>query len=100
VFDGRFSSTGSEILFRRIAEYELAENLEESKVLNAGERVFSFADLQRVADAREEIAIGIHRTGPDRTGQEGKPGGSVQLDPGRDARLQLNEDDEIIVLTT
>ena len=64
MFDGRFSSTGSEILFRRIAEYELAENLEESKVLNAGERVFSFADLQRVADAREEIASAF--TGPDR----------------------------------
>jgi len=45
VFDGLFSSTGSEMLFRRIAQYRLAESLEESKVLNAGERVFSFADL-------------------------------------------------------
>jgi Trk K+ transport system NAD-binding subunit len=95
VFDGLFSSAGSEILFRRIAEYELAENLVESKVPDAGERVYSFADLHRAADARGEIAIGIRRTG-----QDGKPGGGVQLNPGRDERLQLNEDDEIIVLTS
>jgi len=95
VFDGLFSSAGSEILFRRIAEYELAENLVESKVPDAGERVYSFADLHRAADARGEIAIGIRRTG-----QDGKPGGGVQLNPGRDERLQLSEDDEIIVLTT
>ena len=95
VFDGLFSSAGSEILFRRIAEYELAENLVESKVPDAGERVYSFADLHRAADARGEIAIGIRRTG-----QDGKPGGGVQLNPGRDERLQLSEDDEIIVLTS
>ena len=51
--------------------------------------------LQRAADARGEIAIGIRRTG-----QDGKPGGGVELNPGRDERLWLNEDDEIIVLTT
>ena len=95
VFDGLFSSAGSEIIFRRIAEYELAGYLKEPKVPDAGERVFSFADLQRVADARGEIAIGIRRAG-----QDGKPGGGVQLNPGREERLQLNEDDEIIVLTT
>jgi hypothetical protein len=95
VFDGLFSSAGSEILFRRIAEYELAENLVESKVPDAGERVYSFADLHRAADARGEIAIGIRRSG-----QDGKPGGGVQLNPGRDERLQLSEDDEIIVLTS
>jgi hypothetical protein len=95
VFDGLFSSAGSEILFRRIAEYELAANLVESKVPDAGERVYSFADLHRAADARREIAIGIRRTG-----QDGKPGGGVQLNPGRDERLQLSEDDEIIVLTS
>jgi len=95
VFDGLFSSGGSGILFRRIAEFELAENLKESKVPDAGGRVFSFADLQRLADGRGEIAIGIRRTG-----QDGKPGGGVQLNPERDERLQLSEDDEIIVLTT
>ena len=95
VFDELFSSGGSEIFFRRIADYELAENLDESAVPDAGERVYSFADLQRAADARGEIAIGIRRIG-----QDGKPGGGVQLNPGRDERLRLNEDDEIIVLTT
>ena len=78
-----------------IAEYELAENLVESKVPDAGERVYSFADLHRAADARGEIAIGIRRTG-----QDGKPGGGVQLNPGGDVRLRLSEDDEIIVLTS
>ena len=95
VFDELFSSGGSEIVFGRIMDYDLAENRNESAVPDAGERVYSFADLQRAADARGEIAIGIRRTG-----QEGKPGGGVQLNPGSDERLRLNEDDEIIVLTT
>jgi Trk K+ transport system NAD-binding subunit len=95
VFDELFSSGGSEIVFRCIAEYELAESLNRSEGPDAGERVYSFADLQRAADARGEIAIGIRRTG-----QEGKPGGGVQLNPGRDERLRLSQDDEIIVLTT
>jgi len=95
VFDELFSSGGSEIVFGRIMDYDLAENRNESEVPDAGERVYSFSDLQRAADARGEIAIGIRRAG-----QEGKPGGGVQLNPGRDERLRLNEDDEIIVLTT
>ena len=95
VFDELFSSGGSEILFRRIADYDLAENRNESEVPDAGDRVYSFADMHRAADARGEIAIGIRRVG-----QDGKPGGGVQLNPGRDERLQLNQDDEIIVLTT
>jgi hypothetical protein len=95
VFDELFGSGGSEIFFRRIADYEWAGNLDESAVADAGERVYSFAELQRAADARGEIAIGIRRAG-----QDGKPGGGVQLNPGRDERLHLNEDDEIIVLTT
>ena len=66
VFDGLFSSGGSEILFRRIAEYELAENLKESKVPDAGGRVFSFADLQR---ARRRPRGDRHRHSPDRTGR-------------------------------
>jgi Trk K+ transport system NAD-binding subunit len=95
VFDELFGSGGSEIFFRRIADSGLAENHNESEVPDAGERIYSFADLQRAADARGEIAIGIRRTG-----HEGKPGGGVQLNPGRDERLRLKEDDEIIVLTT
>jgi len=95
VFDELFSSGGSGIFFRRIADYDLAQIRNQSEVPHAGERVYTFADLQRAADARGEIAIGIRRTG-----QEGKPGGGVQLNPGRDERLSLDEDDEIIVLTT
>jgi hypothetical protein len=95
VFDELFGSGGSEIFFRRIADYELAENRGNSAVPDAGARVYSFADLQRAADARGEIAIGIRRTG-----QDDKPGGGVQLNPGRDERQRLNVDDEIIVLTT
>ena len=56
---------------------------------------YTLADLQRVADARGEIAIGIRHAGQERT-----PNGGVQLNPGRDERLQLNENDELIVLTT
>jgi len=95
VFDELFSSGGSDISFRRIADYDLAENRNQSEIPDAGERVYSFADLQRAADARGEVAIGIRRAG-----QDSKPGGGVQLNPGRDERLRLNEDDEIIVLTT
>ena len=56
---------------------------------------YTFADLQRIADARGEIAIGIRHAGQERT-----PNGGVELNPGRDERLQLNENDELIVLTT
>jgi Trk K+ transport system NAD-binding subunit len=95
VFDELFGSGGSEIFFRRIADYKLAENLDRSAVPGAGEGAHRFADLQRAADARGEIAIGIRQIG-----QDDKPGGGVELNPGRDERLRLNEDDEIIVLTT
>jgi hypothetical protein len=95
VIDGLFSSGGSEILFRRIAEYGLAEKVNASDGSDAGELGYRFADLQRAAEARGEIAIGIRRMGQDR-----KPGGGVQLNPGHNKRLQLNEDDQIIVLTT
>lgn len=95
VFDALFSSGGSDIVFRRIADYQLAGNLIEPEGSDAGEGIYSFADLHRAADARGEIAIGIRRAG-----QDGKPGGGVQLNPGRDERLRLNEDDQIIVLTS
>ncbi len=56
---------------------------------------YTFADLRRVADARGEVAIGIRRAG-----QEQTPRGGVVLNPGRDERLELNENDNLIVLTT
>jgi ion channel POLLUX/CASTOR len=95
VFEELFSSGGSEIFFRRIADYALAENPDNSKVPGAGERVYRFAELQRAADARGEIAIGIRQVG-----QEDRPSGGVQLNPGRDECLRMSADDEIIVLTT
>ena len=95
VFDALFSSGGSDIVFRRIADYDLAQHPNASEGPDAGGRDYSFADLQRAADAHGEIAIGVRRAG-----QETNPGGGVQLNPGRDERLQLKQDDEIIVLTT
>ena len=83
VIDELFSSGGCEIFFRHIADYGLAQ----------GE--YSFADLQRAADTRGEIAIGIRWAGQDQT-----QGGGVQLNPGRDEHLELNENDELVVLTT
>jgi Trk K+ transport system NAD-binding subunit len=83
VIDGLFSSGGCEIFFRHIADYGLAQ----------GE--ISFADLQRAADTRGEIAIGIRWAGQDKT-----QGGGVQLNPRRDEHLKLNENDELVVLTS
>ena len=83
VTDELFSSGGCEIFFRYIADYGLAQG------------AYTFGDLQRAADSRGEIAIGIRRAG-----QEQGPHGGVELNPGRDERLQLNENDELIVLTT
>ena len=56
---------------------------------------YTFADLQRAADAQGEIAIGIRRAGQGATLH-----GGVEINPGRDEQLQLNENDELIVLTT
>ena len=95
VFDALFSSGGSDIVFRRIADYDLAQYRGASGDPDPAGRDYSFADLQRAADAHGEIAIGVRRTG-----QETRPGGGVQINPGRDERLQLKRDDEIIVLTT
>ena len=81
VFDELFSSAGSEIFFREIAQYDLA----------AGE--YTFADLQRAADVRGEITIGLRRAG-----EGGAPNGGVQLNPRRDERLQVDEGDDLIVL--
>ena len=92
VFDELFSASGCEILFRQIGGDGLAELLCQSPD-HAGE--FIFADLQRAADSMGEIAIGIRRAGQTRT-----PHGGVELNPGRSKRLQLNDDDELVVITT
>jgi hypothetical protein len=83
VIDELFSSGGCEIFFRHILDYGLVQGK------------YTFADLQRAADARGEIAIGIRWAGQDQT-----QGGGVQLNPRRDEHLKLNENDELIVLTT
>ena len=95
VFDELFASSGSEILFRRIADYGLPVILARTPDHDVSGGDCSFADLQRAADARGEIAIGIRRAG-----QERMPHGGVELNPGRDDHLELSENDELIVLTT
>jgi len=95
VFDEVFSSGGCEVFFRRIADYGLAEILSQIPDYDPVGGDCTFADLQRAADARGEIAIGIRRAGQERTAR-----GGVELNPGRDESLQLNENDELIVLTT
>ncbi len=95
VFDELFGSGGCEVHFRRIAEYGLAEILSQIPGHGVTGGEYSFADLQRVADARGEIAIGIRRVG-----QEGTPHGGVALNPGRDDRLEVSDNDELIVLST
>ena len=95
VFDELFASGGSEIFFRRIADYAPAEILSEIPGADTSGGDYTFSDLQRLADARGEIAIGIRRAG-----QEQMPHGGVELNPGRDEHLELTENDELIVLTT
>ena len=83
------------MLLRRIAAYESAKSVNRSRVLDTRKCVLNFIDLQRAADALGEITIGVCRAE-----QEGKPGGDVPLSPRRDEHLWLNEDDEVVVLTT
>jgi hypothetical protein len=95
VFDKLFTSDGSEILFRRIADCRLPEILSKIPGYESHRADYTFADLQRAADARGEIAIGIRRAGQEKTSR-----GGVELNPGRDQHLELNEEDDLIVLTT
>ena len=81
VFDELFSSGGHDIAFRPIMDYGLT----------AGRHAFS--DLQKAADARGGIAIGLRRHG-----RRGDMDGGVELNPGRDERLDLEERDELIVI--
>jgi len=95
VFDELFSSGGSEIVLRRIADCGLAEILSNVPGYELTGREYTFADLQRAADARGEIALGIRQAG-----REGTPNARIELNPGRDQPLALNDNDELIVLTT
>ncbi len=95
MFDELFTSGGSEIFFHRIADYGLAEILAQIPNYYLTGRDYTFADLQRAADARGEIAIGIRRPGQERT-----PHGGVELNPRRDESLHLKEADELIVLSS
>jgi hypothetical protein len=95
VFDELFTSGGSEIFFHRIADYGLAEILAQIPDYDLTGADYTFADLQRAADARGEIAIGIRRAGQEKTAR-----GGVELNPRRHEDLELNGNDELIVLTT
>jgi len=95
VFDELFSSGGSEIFFHPIAEYGLAETLAQIPDHDPSGDGYTFGDLQRAAQTRGEIAIGIRRADQERT-----PSGGVELNPGRDQNLQLNTEDDLIVLAT
>jgi hypothetical protein len=82
VFDELFSSGGCDISFRPLADYGLG----------AGRHAFS--DLQRAADARGAMAIGIRRHD-----LRGAVDGGVELNPGRDERLDLGAGDELIIVS-
>ncbi len=95
VFDELFGSSGCEIEFRRVVDYGMASASAKSPGEGSTEVDYTFADLQRAADARGQIAIGIRRAGKERT-----PNGGVELTPGRDQPLRLDEHDDLIVITT
>ena len=95
VFDELFGSVGSEIIFRRIADYDLADTLSRIPDYELAGGDYTFADLQRAADIRGEIAIGIRRSEQERT-----PYGGVELNPRHDKHLNVGENDELIVLST
>lgn len=95
VFDELFSSGGSEVFFRPIAEYDLAEILSQIPDHDLTEGEYTFVDLQRATQTRGEIAIGIRRADQGRS-----PNGGVELNPGRDENLKLTMEDDLIVLAT
>lgn len=86
-----FEKWRCEIEFRPIVDYGLTTASGEGSV----EVDYTFAELQRAADARGQIAIGTRRAGKERT-----PNGGVELTPGRDQPLRLDEHDDLIVITT
>ncbi len=95
VFDELFGSVGCEIQFRPIADYGLARTPSEGTAAGSTGAERTFAEVQRAADARGDIAIGIRRAGRERAAD-----GGVVLNPGRDERLQLGASDDLIVIAT
>jgi len=85
VYDTLLSSGGVEIYLKPAAHY-----------VEAGAEV-SFSELTAAAQARGEIALGIC-TGSERCDAERNNG--VLLNPGRDRRWLLGEEDRVIVLAT
>lgn len=82
VFSALFGPGGSEICFRRVADYGLD-----------GKRV-SFRELQRAADRFGEIAIGVRL----RSGERGMP--RPELNPPASASREFGPDDEAVVLAS
>jgi hypothetical protein len=81
VFDELFGSRGAEIQFRPARSY-------------TGGKEVVFADVARAAAARGQIALGVvARRAED-------PVGSLRLNPPAGTRLELAEEDQVVVLTT
>ena len=74
VFEELFGSGGCDIVFRRMTDFNLS----------GGQH--AFADLQRAADSRGEIAISVRWAE-----QQHMPNGGVELNPARDQRLDVSE---------
>jgi hypothetical protein len=83
LFDELFGPGGAEIAFRRAAHY-----------VQPGEET-TFRDLQVAAARIGETALGIRFIGAD-----GGPGTDLHLNPLRNQRFLLGEQDDVIVLTT
>lgn len=83
VFDDLFGPEGSEIFFRPASEYSL------------GGREVGFEDLRRAAARRNETALGLRLRARDRGGDD-----EVLINPPRDRKWLLREDDDLVVLAT
>jgi len=83
VFDTLFGPGGCDIGFYPIGDYGLTPG------------AYAFTDLQKAADARGDIAIGVRRHE-----RRNAPDGGVELNPRRDQHLDLAEGDELIVIST
>lgn len=79
VFDELFAARGPEIIFRPAARCGLAGSV-------------AFSEIQVKANGSGQIALGVRAPRP------GAPRGGVILNPPRDERLELRDDDEIIVV--
>jgi len=83
VFKELFSSGGAEIYMRPCRQYDLTPTESD------------FLEIQKHVSMKGEIAIGVKIHG-----KESLPDGGIELNPPRDKRWELTDQDEIIVLTT